>query len=104
MADGRCWPGYQLRYCPLCHVDTGTHLEPVDDDRGELVVYHDHDDQSGVRCRMAGESAAIRAVAFTASDTGISPRLAAERQLHRPRGSRAADHLLEQLTHQENHL
>ncbi|MCV7226094.1 hypothetical protein [Mycolicibacterium komossense] len=101
MADGREWPGFQIRFCPVCRTETGTHREPVGDKRGELVAYHDHNDSSDVRCRMAGERAAIGAVAFTATDTGISPRLAAERQLSRPRGSRAVDDLLERLIEQE---
>lgn len=103
MADGRAWPGYQLRFCPVCRrADVGTHSEPVNDDRGEVVAYHDHTEPAtGVRCLFAGERAAIRAVAFNASDTGIDQRTSAERQLARPRGSRAADELLERLTHQE---
>lgn len=104
MADGRHWPGYQRRFCPTCSAETGTHREPVDDERGELVVYHDHDEpKTGIRCRMAGERAAIGAVAFSAADTGISPRLTAERNLHRARGFRAIDELLERLIEQENH-
>lgn len=103
MADGRRWPGFRLRFCPVCAAETGTHRQPVDDDRGELVIYHDHDEpQTGVRCRMAGEGAAIKAVAFTATDTGINPRTTAERLLHRPAGSRAADDLLDRLTEQEH--
>lgn len=101
MADGRHYPGYQRRKCPVCAVDVGTHREPVADERGEVVTYHDHNDGSRRRCRMAGEVAAIRAVAFTATDTGIGPRATADYLLNRPRGSRAADELLERLTHQE---
>lgn len=101
MADGRHYPGYQRRKCPVCAADVGTHREPVSDHRGEVVAYHDHNDGSRRRCRMAGEVAAIRAVAFTATDTGIGPRATADHMLNRPRGSRAADELLERLTHQE---
>lgn len=103
MADGRAWPGKTRRFCPVCGVKTLTHRIPAGDERGELVVYHDHDDTSGARCRMAGEAAAIRAVAFTATDTGISPRRTAEENLHRARGSRAADELLERLEEQDTH-
>lgn len=102
MADGRAWPGFQLRFCPICSAEVGTHREPVADVRGELVVYHDHDEpQTGVRCRMAGERAAIKAVAFTATDTGVSQRQTADDALHRPAGTRAADDLLERLIEQE---
>lgn len=105
MADGRAWPGYQLRFCPVCRrADVGTHREPVSDDRGEVVAYHDHTEPAtGVRCLFAGERAAIRAVAFTASDTGIDQRTSAERQLARPRGSRAADELLDRLNREDTH-
>lgn len=101
MADGRAWPGYQRRFCPVCRRETGTHREPVDDYRGEVVIYHDHDDTTGRRCRMAGEHAAVRAVAFTKSDTGVDQRHTAQRRLTRPRGSRAADDLLDRLIEQE---
>ncbi|ABE67297.1 hypothetical protein SEA_PINKYOSHI_40 [Mycobacterium phage PinkYoshi] len=103
-SDGRPWPGFTVRFCPVCSAETGTHREPVDDHRGELVVYHDHDEPAtGVRCRMAGERAAIRAVAFSTTDTGASPRTTAGRNLHRPAGSRAVDELLERLIEQETH-
>ena len=101
MADGRAWPGFQLRCCPVCGVEVGTHRERVDDDRGEVVAYHDHQDTSGRRCVMALERAAIRAVAFPASDTGISARRTADDLLHRPAGTRAADDLLDRLIEQE---
>ncbi|QFG10121.1 hypothetical protein PBI_LEMURIA_41 [Mycobacterium phage Lemuria] len=97
MADGRAWPGFQLRFCPICGAETGTHREP-DAKHGEVVAYHDHvEPATGVRCRMAGERAAIRAVAFTATDTGTGPRRTAAALLERPRGSRAADELLARL-------
>lgn len=100
MADGRAWPGFQLRFCPICGAETGTHREP-DAKHGEVVAYHDHDEpKTGVRCRFVGERAAIRAVAFTASDTGIRPRHTAA--IERPRGSRAADELLERLERQSH--
>ena len=103
-ADGRPWRGHQRRFCPVCSAPTGTHREPVADQRDELVVYHDHTEPTtGVRCRMAGERAAIRAVEFTATDTGTSSRATAERNQHRPAGSRAVDDLLERLIEQENH-
>ncbi|AHJ86589.1 hypothetical protein Jolie2_39 [Mycobacterium phage Jolie2] len=103
MADGRAWPGFQLRFCPVCRrADVATHREPVSDERGEVVAYHDHTEpKTGVRCLFAGERAAIKAVAFTASDTGIGPRETAATMLDRPRGSRAADELLARLNHQE---
>lgn len=104
MAEGRARPGYQSRFCPVCAQGVSTHREPVEDDRGELVTYHDHSDGSGVRCRMAGERAAIRAVAFTAADTGIDQRTSADHYLSRPRGSRAADELLARLTEQEHQI
>lgn len=64
MADA--WPGYAVRFCPVCGRETGTHREPVNDDRREVVVYHDHcDGMPGRTCLMAGKVAAIRAVAFT---------------------------------------
>lgn len=98
MADGRAWTGLQLRFCPVCRADVDTHRERVDDERGEVVAYHDHTEPAtGVRCLMAGERAAIKAVAFTASDTGIDQRTALERRMERPRGSRAADELLARL-------
>lgn len=66
MADGRAWPGYTIRSCPVCGREAGTHREPVKDERKEMVVYHDHyDGQPGRTCLMAGKRAAIRAVAFT---------------------------------------
>ncbi|ASR77241.1 hypothetical protein SEA_AVOCADO_40 [Mycobacterium phage Avocado] len=101
MADGREWPGYQRRFCPVCRGEVGTHRTPVDDERGELVTYHDHPDSTGARCLMAGEQAAIRAVAFTATDTGIDQRTARERMLSRPQGSTAADGLLARLNREE---
>jgi glycerophosphoryl diester phosphodiesterase len=104
MADGRDWPGWSLRFCPVCGQRTGTHRIP-DEKHGELVVYHDHDDTTGERCIFAGDQAAIRAVAFTAADTGTSPRRTAEENLSTPRGTmtRAADELLARLTDQERH-
>ncbi|AYD84626.1 hypothetical protein SEA_PAITO_41 [Mycobacterium phage Paito] len=63
--DGRLWPGYAVRFCPVCAQEVATHREPVQDDRKELVVYHDHWDTIGKPCRMGGKRAAIRAVAFT---------------------------------------
>jgi hypothetical protein len=52
MADGRAWPGFQLRFCPICGAETGTHREP-DAKHGEVVAYHDHDEpKTGVRCRF----------------------------------------------------
>lgn len=104
MADGRAWPGYQLRFCPVCRrADVGTHREP-DATHGEVVAYHEHTEPAtGARCLMAGERAAIKAVAFTASDTGIDQRTALERQLARPAGSRAADELLDRLNRKDTH-
>ncbi|QBP30253.1 hypothetical protein KDW77_gp39 [Mycobacterium phage Pinnie] len=97
MADGRNWPGYQERFCPICGAKTGTHREP-DAKHGEVVAYHDHTEpKTGARCRFVGERAAIRAVAFSATDTGISPRQTAEENLHRAQGSKAADELLARL-------
>lgn len=102
MADGRNWPGWSIRFCPVCRAEVGTHREPVGDDRGEVVAYHDHDEPvTGIRCLMAGERAAIKTVAFSASDTGIDQRACAQRALNRPRGSRAADELLTRLAEQE---
>lgn len=66
-------PGYTMRFCPICGVKTGTHREPVDDDRNELVVYHPHNDTIGKPCRMGGQRAAIRAVAFTNAGPNRSP-------------------------------
>lgn len=104
MADGRAWPGHATRFCPVCAAETGTHRQPVDDERGEVVIYHDHNEPAtGIRCRMAGEAAAIRAVAFTASDTGIDQRTARERMLSRPQGSNAADELLARLNREDTH-
>jgi hypothetical protein len=99
MADGRPWPGYQLRFCPVCGAECGTHRTPVGDDRVEMVTYHDHEDETGRRCLMAYEQAAIKAVAFTKADTGISPRTTAARNLSSPDGTltRACDDLLARL-------
>lgn len=58
-------PGYTMRFCPMCGGKCGTHREPVDDERDEMVVYHAHNDGIGKPCRMGGQRAAIRAVAFT---------------------------------------
>ena len=90
--------------CPVCGRRVGTHREPVDDDRRELVVYHPHDDTTvaaPTRCDMSGKRAAIRAVAFTATDTGIDQRAARERMLSRPQGSNAVNELLARLNEQE---
>lgn len=66
MANGRAWPGYAIRFCPVCGRETATHREPVNDERKEVVVYHDHwDGQPGRICLMSGKVAAIRAVTFT---------------------------------------
>lgn len=100
--DGRAWPGFTTRFCPICRGEAGTHREPVSDDRGEVVVYHEHDEPAtGRPCHMGGKVAAIRAVAFTATDTGVDQRTTAERHLERPRGSRAAEDLLTRLADQE---
>lgn len=61
--DGRAWPGYAARFCPLCGREVGTHREPTNDERGEVVIYHQHNDTAGHTCQM--DRAAIRAVAFT---------------------------------------
>lgn len=71
-ADGRAWIGYTVRFCPVCGQRVGTHREPVDDYRRELVVYHQHNDTNTTapaRCLMADRRAAIAAVAFTGADT-----------------------------------
>lgn len=70
----RFLPGYQSRFCPVCKQPTGTHREPINDERREMVVYHQHDDTAGQPCHMNGKRAAIRAVAFTATDTGAPVR------------------------------
>lgn len=102
MADGRHWPGWSLRFCPVCKAKVGTHREPVNDARREVVAYHDHaEPATGIRCLMAGERAAIKAVVFSAADTGMDQRACAQRNLNRPRGSRAADELLARLNEQE---
>lgn len=67
-SDGRAWPGYRLRFCPVCRREVGTHREPVNDERKDLVVYHQHDDKIDRPCPMAGKRAATRAVAFTGVD------------------------------------
>ena len=59
-------PGHTDRVCPVCRQTAGTHREPVDDERREVVVYHPHDDGRAQTCVMSGKRAAIRAVAFTA--------------------------------------
>lgn len=61
--DGRAWPGYSVRFCPVCAQEVGTHREPVNDERDELVVYHPHWNTADELCEM--DRAAIRAVAFT---------------------------------------
>lgn len=61
----RNWPGFARRFCPVCGRPCDTHRIPVNDDRKELVVYHQHDDTIAKPCRMAGKRAAIRVVAFT---------------------------------------
>lgn len=75
MASGRPWPGYQARFCPVCRQEVGTHREPVEDERNELVNYHEHWDTVDKTCPMSGKRAAIRAVAFTGTATR-APRAA----------------------------
>lgn len=58
-------PGVSVRVCPVCARDVRSHREPVGDDRGEVVFYHQHPDGCGGRCEMSGKVAALRAVAFT---------------------------------------
>lgn len=70
---GAARPGSTARFCPVCGRPTATHREPVEDERKELVVYHQHTDTIGKPCRMSGKRAAIRAVAFTAADAGAPP-------------------------------
>lgn len=70
-AEGREWPGYEPRFCPVCNQKVGTHREPTNDERLESVVYHQHWDTIGKTCRMSNERAAIRAVAFT-----VAPKFA----------------------------
>lgn len=55
-----------LRECPVCKQDVRSHREPVNDERDEVVVYHQHADSAGRRCEMSGQVAALRAVPFTA--------------------------------------
>jgi hypothetical protein len=60
-------------------------------------VYHRHRDGLDRRCLMSGVRAAIKAIAFSTADTGMDQRTSAKRLADRPRGSRAADHLLARL-------
>jgi hypothetical protein len=71
MADGRAWPGFQIRFCPVCAQEVSTHRNPTDDERDEVVVYHRHWDTADKPCLMSGKSAALRAVAFTGAATGV---------------------------------
>lgn len=64
--NGRRRPGYQPRMCPVCRQTSGTHREPVADERGEVVVFHVHYDGADRMCRMSGHAAALAAVTFTA--------------------------------------
>lgn len=57
--------GLALRQCPVCKRSVRSHREPVNDDRDEIVVYHQHNHRAGGRCDMSGKIAALRAVAFT---------------------------------------
>lgn len=59
------FPGLATRECPVCNRDVRSHREPVADERDEVVVYHQHADGAGWRCKMSGQEAALRAVAFT---------------------------------------
>lgn len=59
------FPGLAVRECPVCKQDARSHREPVADDRGEVVFYHQHPDGCARRCEMSGQVAALRAVAFT---------------------------------------
>ena len=81
MADGRAWPGFQLRCCPVCGVEVGTHRERVDDDRGEVVAYHDHQDTSGPALRDGAR-------------TGRDPGRGVPRFGHRHIGAAHRDNLL----------
>lgn len=75
MAEIPAPPGYSTRKCPVCAQAVGTHREPINDHRREMVVYHQHNDTIRKSCRMSGRRAAIAAVAFTGTDTG-APRAA----------------------------
>ncbi|ORV97414.1 hypothetical protein AWC13_16505 [Mycobacterium kubicae] len=58
----------------MCGRRVGTHREPINDNRLELVVYHQHDDTLRKPCRMSDKRAAIGAVAFTSvTDAGAFP-------------------------------
>lgn len=59
--------GLALRECPVCKRPARSNREPVNDDRDEIVVYHQHPDRCGRCCDMSGKAAALRAVAFTVS-------------------------------------
>lgn len=63
--SGKAWPGYAIRFCPVCHQETGTHRKPVEDRRSEVVEYHQHRDTARRKCVMSDQYAAIGAVAFT---------------------------------------
>lgn len=58
--------GFALRECPVCKRDVRSHREPVNDERDEVVVYHQHPNGCGMQCEMSGRVAALRAVPFTA--------------------------------------
>lgn len=73
-SDGRAWPGWAIRFCPVCGQMVDTHREPVTDERREVVVYHQHWDTLGKRCLMSEERAALLAVAFTGCETGAPIR------------------------------
>lgn len=62
--DGRAWPGYGVRRCPVCAQGVASHREPANDEGDEVVVYHDHWDGSGEACLMNDKHAALAAVAF----------------------------------------
>ena len=64
-SDGQPWPGYAVRSCPVCCQKAGTHRNPVQDRRGEVVQYHQHRDAARRMCVMVGKEAALSAVAFT---------------------------------------
>lgn len=56
---------HRRRSCPVCGRTVDTYRKPVDDDRGELIAYHRHQDKAGNTCPMSGQCAAARAVGLT---------------------------------------
>lgn len=76
-SDGRPWPGYAVRICPVCRQRAGTHRASTNGQQMNVVVYQHHSDGIGNECLMSEKRAAIGAISFSAAEAGLLVRAGA---------------------------